>query len=267
MDIKITGSIPDGQVFEREALHPRLKAGYSQLRLILYGPAAGWTVLVLPGGGYHLLAPREGEPVARAFAQVGFGAAVLEYSIAPDRYPQSLVEAAAAVSFLRRQGAERVAVCGFSAGGHLAGALSNLWQGEAIRTLGLAPEEARPDAAILCYPVITARPPHIHPGSFAQLLGEGVPIPPELSLEDAVRPDTPPTFLWTTLTDDTVPAENTRLYANALRRAGVSFELHLYPQGPHAMALADARTPGWPEQQDPHVASWFPLCTEWLKGL
>lgn len=266
MDWQRTG--PEPRIFDRAALHPRLEAGHSPVSLTLYGSAAGWTVLVLPGGGYHLLAPREGEPVARAFAQAGFGAALLEYSVAPDRYPKSLLEAAAAVAFLRRQGAERVAVCGFSAGGHLAGSLSNLWRGDVItRNLGLAPEEARPDAAILCYPVITAKPPYAHPGSFAQLLGDGVPVPPELSLEDAVGPDTPPTFLWATLTDGTVPVENTLCYANALRRAGVSFELHLYPQGPHAMALADGRTPGWPEQQDPHVATWFPLCTAWLKGL
>ena len=61
--------------------------------------------------------------------------------------------------------------------------------------------------------------------------------------------------------------ENTLIYAGALRRAGVPFELHVYPKGPHAMALADERTRGWPEQQDPHVATWFPLCIQWLKGL
>lgn len=253
----------------RESLNPRLRAGNRDICLTLLGEAhSPWAVLVLPGGGYHMTAPREGVPVAEAFAEAGFRAAVLEYSVSPDRWPQAMLEAAAAVALLRQRGARCVAVCGFSAGGHLAGSLANLWHSGVIaEQLGLEEELARPDAAILCYPVITAKPPYGHPGSFVHLVGEGRAVPPPLSLEDSVGPDTPPAFLWVTGEDDSVPMENTLIYAGALRRAGVPFELHVYPKGPHAMALADERTRGRPEQQDPHVATWFPLCIQWLKGL
>lgn len=256
--------------FARREIHPLLPAGQTEIRLTAYGPAqAGWGVLVLPGGGYGLTAAdREGFPVAEAFAEAGCAAAVLEYSVAPDRWPLPLLEAAAAVAFLRRRGARRVAVCGFSAGGHLAGCAANLWDRPPVReTLALPEGAARPDGAVLCYPVITALPPYQSAVSFGNLLGEGAPAPPELSLETSAGPDTPPAFLWATVSDGSVPVENTLLYAAALRRSGVPFELHLYQDGPHAMALADERTRGRPEQQDPHVATWFPLCLEWLRGL
>ena len=252
----------------RKEIHCRLPAGQTEIRLTRYGPAdTDWAVLVLPGGGYGLTAAdREGYPVAKAFVQEGYAAAVLEYSVAPDRWPLQMLEAAAAIALLRRRGAKRVAVCGFSAGGHLAACASNLWNSADVsEVLKLAPEEVRPDASILCYPVITAKPPLASKTSFCHLIGEGKAIPPELSLEDVVSNRTPPAFLWATVADGSVPVENTMLYASALRGAGVPFELHLYPRGPHAMALADGRTAGRPEQQDPHVASWFPLCVEWLR--
>ena len=256
--------------YTRAEIHPRLPAGQTEISLTAFGPAAApWGVLVLPGGGYGLTAAdREGFPVARAFAEAGHAAAVLEYSVAPDRWPQALLETAAAIALLRRRGAERVAVCGFSAGGHLAGCAANLWgRPEIGEVLNLTPGEVRPDASVLCYPVITAKPPMGSAVSFGNLLGDGAAVPPELSLEDSVTGRTPPAFLWATVTDGSVPVENSLLYASALRRAGVPFELHLYADGPHAMALADERTLGRPEQQDPHVATWFPLCLEWLGRL
>lgn len=224
-----------------------------------------WGVLVLPGGAYRETAPREGEPVAEAFRRAGFSARTLSYSVAPSRWPAAFAEAARAVSDLREAGCRRVAVCGFSAGGHLAGCLANLWRHPALRERGLISERVRPDAAVLAYPVISTGP-FGHRPSVQNLLGGGA-VPPELSLEESVTPENPPAFLWATLTDGTVPAENTLLYAMALRRAGVPFELHLYPRGPHAMALADGRTLGRPDQQDPHVAGWFRLCLEWLRAL
>ncbi len=258
------------QRLDRTAIHPRLPAGATRAALTAYGPErADWGVVVLPGGGYGLTAAdREGHPVAAAFAEAGYAAAVLEYSVAPDRWPLPLLEAAAAVAFLRRRGAARVAVCGFSAGGHLAGCAANLWDAPEVReTLDLPEGAARPDAAVLCYPVITAKPPFGSVVSYQNLLGEGAPVPAALCLENAIGPQTPPTFLWATVADATVPVEHSLLCAAALRQAHVPFELHLYPSGPHAMALADARSQGRPDQQDPHVATWFPLCLEWLKGL
>ena len=88
-------------------------------------------------------------------------------------------------------------------------------------------------------------------------------VPSQLSLESAVTGDTPPTFLWATVGDNTVPVENTMLYATALRRAGVPFELHLYGDGPHAMGLATAESVWRPDYVNPHAATWHGLCVEW----
>lgn len=267
-----------------EELHPALGAGAEPgacLRVyarsaqgLMADDGKRWAVIVCPGGGYHMLAATEGEPVALAFLAAGVQAFVLDYSVAPGRWPQSFLELAAGVAWVRGHAAQfgvapdRIAVCGFSAGGHLAGSLANLWGQPLLgERLGLTPEQARPDAAALCYPVITAQGPFAHSGCFAQLLGEGAPVPPELSLEESVTPANPPAFLWATVTDDTVPVENTIAYAATLRAAGVPFELHLYGSGPHAMGLATPQSAWSPEYANPHAASWHGLCVEWLKGL
>ena len=131
---------------------------------------------------------------------------------------------------------------------------------------GLTPEEVRPDAAILSYPVISAGE-WAHRDSFFRLTGQKELSPEleKLSLEKSVTAGNPPTFLWTTETDNTVPAENTLLYAWALRRQGVPLELHYYGHGPHAMATATRETAGDPGWQDEQAATWLPLCVRWLQ--
>ncbi len=266
----------------REELSPNLPVGGERVRLRAYlRPNRGlladdgqrWAVIVCPGGGYWQLAPGEGEPVALAFLAAGVQAFVLDYSVEPVRYPVALMELAASVAWVRRHAQEygvsphRIALCGFSAGGHLAGCASNLWDSPVLEPLGLTPDEMRPDASILCYPVITAEAREGHLLSFSRLLGPDREIPPELFLERSVTERTPPTFLWATVTDDTVPVENSMLYAAALRKAGVPFELHLYGDGPHAMGLATAESAWATEYENPHAASWHGLCVEWLRRL
>ena len=266
----------------RTELNPNLPAGGEKVRLRVYArPRRGvmadsgerWAVIVCPGGGYQVLAPSEGEPVALAFLAAGMQAFVLDYSVEPVRYPTALMELAASVAWVRAHAEEygihphRIAVCGFSAGGHLAGCVSNLWNHPVLAPLGLTAEEMRPDASILCYPVITAEARSGHRLSFERLLGAGEPVPPEISLERAVSGSTPPTFLWATVTDGTVPVENTMVYAAALQAAGVPFELHLYGDGPHAMGLATKESAWSPEYENPHAASWHGLCVEWLNRL
>lgn len=231
-----------------------------------------WGVIILPGGGYGVTAKSEGEPVALAFLGAGVQAFLLEYSVAPAHWPQQLLETAAAIAWLRANAEkygvapDRIAVCGFSAGGHLAGCAANLWEHPSIReTLGLTGTQARPDAAVLSYPVITM-------GEFgsdmtrANLFGDA-PAAEETSLERSVTERNPPTFLWATYTDGSVPVENTLMYANALRAKNVPFEMHIFSKGPHAMGLATGESAWQEDHTQLRASTWQPLCVGWLKDL
>lgn len=230
-----------------------------------------WGVIVLPGGGYQVNAKSEGEPTALAFLNAGMQAFLLEYSVAPVRWPQQLLEVASAVFWLRSNAArygvapDKIAVCGFSAGGHLAGCAANLWNHAVIReTLGVTGEQVRPDAAILSYPVITM-------GEYGSdmtrgnLFGEGT-VAAETSLENSVTIHNPPTFLWATYTDGSVPVENSLMYANALRAKNIPFELHIFNEGPHAMGLATGESAWQNDHTNVRAAAWHSLCTGWLKS-
>lgn len=231
-----------------------------------------WGVIVLPGGGYAVNAESEGEPVALAFLNSGVQAFLLNYSVAPARWPRQLLEIAAAIAWLRANGErygvapDKIAVCGFSAGGHLCGCAANLWDHREIRTnLGLTDGQARPDAAILCYPVIFMKQSGENM-SRDHLLGGKQPLS-ELSLESSVTCCNPPSFLWATVTDTTVAVENTLAYASALQEKKIPFELHLFGRGPHAMGLATDESAWQADHTDEQASNWLPLCVNWLKGL
>ena len=151
---------------------------------------------------------------------------------------------------------DQVAVCGFSAGGHLAGCLAGGYAEPLLNErLGLTPEQVRPDAAILGYPVV-------HEARYLDPLGGAEVLRPDRR----VGPGHPPAFLWATVGDTTVPVENTLDYAHALRARQVPFELHLFQDGPHAMGLADRESARDGAHYNAHAAAWHPLCIDWLKG-
>lgn len=234
------------------------------------------SVVIFPGGGYRFVSEREAEPVALRFAAAGFNAFVVWYHIAPSRYPLPQQDAAAAVAYVRTHAAElhshpnKIAVLGFSAGGHLAGSLGVLWPDAALwQPLNLTPEDVRPNAMVLCYPVITAGE-HAHRGSFNNLTGTETPAAHQpFSLENLVTADTPPAFLWHTWDDGSVPVENTLLMAAALRHAGVQAEVHIFPHGSHGVSLADDTTSGimHPEKRLPDCAAWPQMAMHFLESL
>ncbi|MDO4270808.1 MAG: alpha/beta hydrolase [Eubacteriales bacterium] len=232
-------------------------------------------LILCPGGGYAFCSIREGAPVARAFAREGIETFVLEYDCAPAPLGRMPLHAlSAAVAWVRCNAARfgvdenRIAVGGFSAGAHLAGTLGAVWN----RADWFAPDADlrahRPNALVLCYPVVTAGE-YAHRDSFERLAGADRQAQRAFSLEALVDGDTPPAFLWHTMDDGTVPVENTLLLEAALRRAGVPHETHLFPHGVHGLALADFETydPGQGRLPDRHVARWQGLCAEWLKEL
>ena len=235
------------------------------------------TIIICPGGGYKFTSDREEEPIALKFVAQGFNPIVIRYSIAPVRYPASLLELAETVRYVREKEEEwnvdtkRVIVCGFSAGGHLAGSLGVLWDNEIIKeSLEVKNNEIKPNAMILCYPVISSGE-FAHRGSFDNLLGEkeGKIRREELSLEKLVSNKTPKTFLWHTFDDGTVPVQNSLLFSNALAANKIEFELHIYPNGVHGLGLCEEVTArkDASEHINTHVASWFKLACEWIKTI
>ena len=231
------------------------------------------SVVICPGGGYEFLSDREAEPIALAFAARGFNAYVVWYRVAPNRHPSPLMDVASAVAWVRAHAGDfsadenAIAVMGFSAGGHAAGHLGVRWQEEALMaSLGYPCEAVRPNAMVLCYPVITGGE-FAHRGSFRSLTGqEDVAPHTGYSLETLVTDQTPPTFLWHTFEDDVVPVENTLLMAGALRKQGVLTEVHIFPHGGHGLALANPLTSDWPGQNIPECALWVDLAARFLRG-
>ena len=218
-------------------------------------------IVICPGGAYRWLSPREAEPVARAFEALGCETSILRYRVQAEGETEPLGlepvrQLSARVGELRRANpGAPIFVCGFSAGGHLAATLGVHW-----RRLGLE----RPDGLILCYPVITAQPELCNPESIESIAGAG--DRDFFSLEKHVSPDTPPAFLWHTSADQSVPVENSLMFATALKRSGVPFELHVYPFGEHGLSLATAEVQEPEKQREPdaHVAGWVRECGEWI---
>lgn len=233
-------------------------------------------VLICPGGGYALVSRREGEPVALQLLAMGFPAFVLEYSVAPVRYPAALLELAQSLRLIRTHAEawlidpDKLVVAGFSAGGHLAASLGVSWNSNFLENLlNCGQTEIRPDGLILSYPVITAGE-FAHKGSFCNLYGDspcdGLPVP--ASIEQQVTGDFPPVFLWHTYDDDRVPVENSLLLASALRQHNIPLELHIYPHGVHGLSLADwntAHKEGYDCQ--PECANWITMAGSWIGRL
>lgn len=176
-------------------------------------------VVVVPGGGYDHVSPREGEPVALRLLAMGYQAFVLNYSVAPAVYPLALQELARAIDTVRSHAAElcvdpdRITVMGFSAGGHLVGLLGALWNHPWLaESITVSPESIRPDALCLGYPVVSSGS-YAHRGSFEHLTGADDALAQKLSIENMVREGFPRTFIWHTAEDKSVPVQNSLLLA------------------------------------------------------
>ncbi len=232
-------------------------------------------VLICPGGAYWYTSPREAEPIALAFANMGYHSAVLHYSTHPGaHYPVALTEVAASVKLLREHAEEwhidreKILVLGFSAGGHLAASYGCFWKEPFVaEEVGVAdPEELRPNGMILGYPVITSGE-FAHQGSIEALLGDRYEeMKEQMSLEKRVNGDFPPTFLWHTFADGSVPVENSLLLVSALRKAGIPTEFHMYPDGGHGLSLANETTISvWGKEFQPQAETWIDLVRAWMK--
>lgn len=234
-------------------------------------------ILMCPGGGYEMTSDREAEPMAMQFLAMGYHVAILRYSVCPVRYPAALLQVAESVLYLKEHAdeyhidPEKIVVQGCSAGGHLAANYGIAWNSPFLtKLMGMEndPERLCVAGLLLCYPVITSGE-KAHEESFRNLLGEQYEEKKEeLSLENQVTPDTPPTFLWHTATDETVPVENSLYFFQACLQQGVSAELHIYPVGGHGLSLANeetCRANGIGVQKE--CQSWIGLAQAWLEEI
>ncbi len=222
-------------------------------------------LIVFPGGGYSHLGTREGESVALRFLSLGFNVFVAAYRFDPHRFPVPMQDGAAVIAHVRahadeyRTDKDRIAILGFSAGGHLAGYIGTCWQqADLWAPLGLTPEQMRPNAMALGYAVLTAGE-HANRGSFVHLTGtEDETVHQPLSIENLVTENCPPTFLWSSFDDAVVPVESSLLMALALSRAHVPAELHAFRHGPHGASLYSPLSSGpfRPQMNVPEMTVW-----------
>lgn len=202
-------------------------------------------VLVIPGGGYMMCSDREAEPVALAYAAEGFQTFVLRYTVMQGFEPP-FAEAKKALALIRERAdewnvaADKIVVCGFSAGGHLACAL------------GTMPENC-PAAMVLGYPAVLR--------SFWVKAGFDIP-----DMVERVNGETSPAFIMACMDDPAVPIENEIALADALRKNNIPFECHIYAKGGHGFSLAKKLTSsGDSSMVNPRAEGWFALSVSWIK--
>lgn len=220
-------------------------------------------VIVCPGGGYSRRAEHEGAPVAKWLNSIGISAFVLDYRVSPSQHPVPLLDVQRAIKYVRYHAEEwnldkhKIGVLGFSAGGHLVSTAATQPDiGNKNASDPIDRENSRPDIAILCYPVISFLQ-FYHEGSLINLLGENSSEAERLLLssEMNVSENTPPVFIWHTADDAAVPVENSLIFAQALSKYQIPFEMHIFPNGRHGLGLAE---------DDPIVGKWTDLCKAWL---
>ena len=227
--------------------------------------ATGAAIIIFPGGGYsHLSEVKEGSDVAKWLNTLGISAFVVKYRLGMKYHaPNQLLDAARAIRTVRSRAADwnidasRIGILGFSAGGHLASTLGTHFDaGKADAKDAIERVSSRPDLMVLVYPVITMLE-KTHGGSKLNLLGEdpSADLVKLYSNELQVTAATPPTFLVHSAADPAVPVENSLMFADALKKNKVPFEMHIYEQGPHGFGLAPTM---------PVLATWTGLCENWL---
>jgi acetyl esterase/lipase len=222
-------------------------------------PAAqrnGIGLIILPGGGYRMLAEHEGKGYADYFVQAGISCFVVTYRLGSEGYqhPAMLEDALAAIYTVRSRAAEwgldsaKIGLMGSSAGGHLTA--------HALVAHDRYPSDIalRADFGILCYPVIQMRGDFAHVGCRTNLLGDApsTALIDEVAVDELVTTSTPPCFLWHTVEDAAVPVENSLIFAGQLRKNGVPFELHIYPKGRHGLGLNTE-------------LAWGAACMRWIR--
>ncbi|WP_031556674.1 alpha/beta hydrolase [Lachnospira multipara] len=260
-------------------------------------------IVIFPGGGYHHTSVREAEPIALKMLDYGFNAVIVRYSLMPNTYPCQLYEAAYAMHYVRTNASkwdvnpDNIVIAGFSAGGHVAGLLATKWNSKEVKPilnmLKCDNEFIKPNKLMLGYPVISSGE-FAHRASFERLIYGGTKnelegqklvgiagqdgdltggmvsgdrdyLYEELSLEKCVTSDTPKTFMWHTVTDASVPVNNSLLFAQALLANNIPFEYHVFPKGSHGLALGTKETASKNlGHYEPRVSIWTDMFKDFV---
>lgn len=234
-------------------------------------------VIIFPGGGYKVLSERESDPVALNLLAKGYNVFILRYSIGQHAaFPQPMLEAFQAVKHVRDNAEQynihpnKIAVLGFSAGGHLAATVGTLWNRDEFKTLAnVKGEEHKPNALLLAYPVITTdwMKKDIE-ANLKNILREKFDDPEALKTivcSENVGQHTPPTFMFHTAEDLGVPSSDSLKFASALDENNISYELHIFQRGPHGISLGRPQSDdGTGAKIQPDSQPWFDLCCTWL---
>lgn len=225
-------------------------------------------LLIFPGGGYTMHAiDHEGHKIAKWANKHGAHAFVLKYRLGKfdgsgNKHPDMLDDAKRAIKYIRHHAKDwnadpnMIAIMGFSAGGHLASTLSTHFD-DGIEGDAIDSTSSLPNICVLAYPVISLNDEYTHWGSRRFLLG---PTPKAediefLSSQNHVQPQTPPTFIFSTSDDKSVPVQNSVNYYLALRKMGIPATLHVFEHGPHGVGLAE---------NDTTLVQWKKLLENWL---
>ena len=240
-------------------------------------------LVILPGGGYTHVSPREGEPVAHAFMPYGYNAFVLHYTVGKNSgkaFPAQLIEATLAIKHVKDHAEEygvdpeELYVVGFSAGGHLAASVATMWKHKAVlEAVDMPYGYNRPRGVMLIYPMISPDYSNCdgYTRAWGTLLGCESPTREQLNeaaIERHVDADTVPAFIMHTYTDRIVDVRNVMVLGKAYAEAGVPFEMHVFPKGPHGLAVANGITArGKASLSNPRVAEWVRLANDWVNTL
>lgn len=237
-------------------------------------------MVICPGGGYNFCSQRESDPVAFEYLAAGYNVFILRYSVgdkAKDLVP--LKELSSTIMKIRENAqlwncdSDKIAVCGFSAGGHLTASIATLWNNPTLlETFDNKNGLNKPNAVILSYAVVSGDPEIYHGGSIKRACGIAFEkaldlISPEekerqlfFSLDRQVTSDCPPAFVWHTVEDDVVPVENSLRFIMSLQKNNISYEAHIFPTGRHGISVCTKEV----ETLEEHNRQWVELSKKWL---
>lgn len=223
-------------------------------------------IIICPGGGYNHRAEHEGKPIALWLNSIGIHAFVLNYRVYPYKYPAEIADGKRAVKYIKYYKEKfkivenKIGIMGFSAGGHLACTVSQKYdKDDYIKKDEIDFISAKTDICILCYPVITFIEKYTHEGTKNCFLRESNNnLSLDFSCEKNVKENFPPTFIWHTAEDSSVPVLNSIDMARALYEKNIPFEIHIFPQGRHGLGFAE---------EIKGTCQWRELLKDWLERM